>query len=103
MSEEIELASVAAATALAGAFPNPFNPSTSIRFRLGAPGRARLELFDAAGKRLAILLDERLAAGPHELQWGGVGADGQPLPSGVYALRLLANGFRDTQKLTILK
>jgi hypothetical protein len=72
---------------LHGAHPNPFNPTTTLVFELAAEGPARLEIYSVKGRRLRSLLDGRLAAGRHELQWDGRDDAGRHLPSGLYLLR----------------
>jgi hypothetical protein len=72
--------------------PNPAVSSVALRFALPHPGRARLEVFDLAGRRVATLLDRELAAGGHTLRWDGVSTRGDRVRSGVYAIRLTAAG-----------
>ncbi len=86
-----------------GAWPNPFNPTTSIRFELAAGGRATLVIFDARGRRIARLIDEPLEAGEHLVSWQGRGDDGAPVPSGVYHAQLRALGETSTVKLVLSK
>lgn len=73
----------APAAAFTGPSPNPFNPSTEIRFSLDAPGRVRLEVLDLRGRRVAVLQDGELDAGPHVRRWDASGR-----PSGAYLFRL---------------
>lgn len=80
------------------AFPNPFNPSTTILFELSAAASVRLEIFDLMGRRLAILIDGRMAAGEHEVAWGGGDA-----PSGVYVACLTTPNERITDRLVLLR
>jgi hypothetical protein len=72
--------------------PNPFNPSTRIRFEL--PERANIELavYDVAGRRLKTLAAGFHQAGGHELDWNGKDERGNPLPSGLYLARLAGGG-----------
>lgn len=81
-----------------GSRPNPFNPSTLIAFELPRNAHARLEIFDAAGRKVATLVDRRLGAGPHEVNW-----EPRRLPSGVYLARLQADGDTALQRMTLLK
>lgn len=78
--------------------PNPFNPVTRIRFRLAAEARARLSIHEPTGRRIALLHDDRLPAGRHEIDWhaGDFG-------SGVYLAVLEAAGERQSIKLMLLK
>jgi len=81
-------ASARAAVRLLPNHPNPFNPSTRLAFETAGAGPARLEIFDAAGRRVATLLDEPVAAGYHELDWDGRDDRGRALPSGIYFARV---------------
>ena len=94
---------VPAHTAFDGAYPNPFNPSTTLRFALATPEHARLDVYDLAGRRLRTLVDADLPAAEHEAVWDGRDDRGSVLPSGVYFARLTAGGFRSSQKLMLLK
>ena len=88
---------------LACSFPNPFNPSTAIRFTLPEASLVTLSVYDLAGRRVCDLHRGELAQGDHEVQWHGVDAKGTPVPSGVYLYRLEAGGQVLTQKMTLLK
>ncbi len=89
----------AAPAARLAAYPNPFNPKTSLRLSLPSAGRAELRVFDAVGAEVARLLDGPAAAGPLELSW-----DAGALPSGLYFARLSLDGRPVTSlKLTLLK
>jgi hypothetical protein len=95
--------SAARATRLVGAWPNPFNPSTAIRFDLAADGPVRLRVYDLSGRRLRTLVDETRQAGHHELVWDGRDGSGRELPSGVYFLRMQADGKEEATRLVLLK
>ena len=88
-----------AAFDLGAAWPNPFNPSTTIPFELSAPGRVRLEVFDLRGAKVATLQDGPLAAGCHQRRFDGAG-----LASGLYLARLSSGtGHVETAKLLLVK
>lgn len=89
--------------ALEACYPNPFNPLTKIAFELPAPARARLEVLDVAGRRVAVLLDEQLAGGRHVVEWNGRDARGRGVASGTYYYRLSADDFTRTRSMTLLK
>lgn len=90
-------------TALAAPQPNPFNPSTQIRFALAAAGPARLSVCDLAGRRCRLLLDEELPAGERSLSWDGKDDRGGELASGVYFLRLETATGSYSQKAVLLR
>jgi flagellar hook assembly protein FlgD len=62
-----------------------------------------LSVFDARGRRIAVLLDEWKEAGLHQVIWRGHGEKGQSLPSGSYLLRLNAGGESISRKLLLIK
>ncbi|MBM4116415.1 hypothetical protein FJ251_01550 [bacterium] len=97
-------ADVPRALSLSQNSPNPFNPSTTIRFGLPRPATVDLCVHDALGRRVATLIaGERLPAGYHEPRWLGKDAAGRALASGVYFLRLEVEGRRLTRKMLLLK
>jgi hypothetical protein len=80
------------------AYPNPFNPSATIRFTLPRRGEAELAVYDVTGRQVSVLVDGVLTAGEHRVSF-----DGARLPSGIYFARLTAGGAQATQKLLLLK
>lgn len=97
----------AASATLGAAFPNPFNPRTSIPFEL-APGQGdvdvRLEILDVRGRLVRTVLDGRRAAGQRHLaDWDGTDDAGRTMPSGVYMTRLLADGVSSSRLVTLMK
>lgn len=83
--------------------PNPFNPSTTIRFVLNRTGTARLTIYDLEGRHIVTLLENVLAAGEHQLLWDGRNDRGGDIQSGVYLCRLNARGETRTIKMLYLK
>lgn len=79
-------------------FPNPFNPSTIIQFELPTSGHTSLKLYDVTGTQVAVLIDEEMSSGRHELVFDVAG-----LPSGSYFCRLTQNGQSRSIKLVIMK
>ncbi len=90
-------------TALLGAAPNPFNPRTNIRFRIGAAGRALLEIYDMRGRRVRSLLDENLEVGQQDVMWDGRNESGLEVGSGVYLYRLQAVDQALTGKVMLVR
>lgn len=84
--------------------PNPFNPSTTIRFGLPRASAVDLSVYDAAGRRVATLIaGESLPPGYHEVEWRGRDDEGRGLASGVYFLQLEAGAESRSRKLILLK
>ncbi len=93
------------AFSLEGNRPNPFNPSTSITFKVpeGTQAEVNLEVFDLRGRRVRTLARGAHAPGSWTVVWDGAGADGRKLPSGVYFCRMSAPGFSAVRKMVLLK
>jgi flagellar hook assembly protein FlgD len=83
--------------------PNPFNPSTRIAFTLPAAERAIVRIYDVRGARVATLLDSRLGAGRHEVDWDGVDEAGARVASGTYFLSLAAGKRTISRKMVLVK
>jgi hypothetical protein len=83
-------AQVAGGLALYQNVPNPFGGTTSLRFSLPSAGHVGLAIYDVAGRRVASLVDRRLEAGTHSVDWDGRDASGARVASGVYLIRLKA-------------
>lgn len=83
--------------------PNPFNPSTTIAFRLPERGNVRLAVYDASGALVRRLLDGVLEQGKHSATWDGRDGAGRPAGSGVYLCRLEAGTGALTRKMILLK
>jgi hypothetical protein len=83
---------------LFGAYPNPFNPTTTLSFALPEAGHATLIVFDMSGREVATVESGFLQAGFHTRSF-----DGSELSSGIYFARLQAAGQVQTQKLILMK
>ncbi|MCB1161081.1 T9SS type A sorting domain-containing protein [bacterium] len=94
---------VPAYTSLQGNYPNPFNPTTSIRFGLAEDAQVNLAVYDLSGRRVRLLASARMEAGQHEIVWDGRDDGGAKLASGVYFSRLLAGDYSESQKMVLLK
>ena len=78
--------------------PNPFNPSTSIRFTLGRTGHIDLRAYDITGREVAVIASGTMDSGAHEIRWNASG-----LASGIYFYVLRAEGKRVSRKAVLLR
>ena len=83
--------------------PNPFNPSTTIRYSLEAAGSVRLLVYDTTGRRVRSLVQGSESAGEHSVAFDGRDDRGDVLASGVYFYRLEAGSVVKTRKMVLLK
>ncbi|HMQ69955.1 MAG TPA: S41 family peptidase [Ignavibacteria bacterium] len=79
-------------------FPNPFNPTTTIKFSLPENAFTKLVIYDALGKEVATLVNEQLSPGSYERDW-----DAANFPSGVYYYKLSAGNYSMINKMILLK
>lgn len=86
------------------ASPNPFSRSTSISYALSETGPVRLDVFDAAGRRVSRLVDTVRPAGLHQATWDGRDGYGRAVPAGLYFARVVtASGARTTRIVRITR
>ncbi len=83
-------------------YPNPFNPTTTIHFELGAEEHVQLVVYDLLGRRVRTLVDERIKAGSHRVLWNATDEEGRLVAAGVYFVKLTA-GETFVQKVALLK
>jgi flagellar hook assembly protein FlgD len=93
----------AEALALSQNVPNPFNPTTTIRFTLPERAGVTLQVYDVSGALVRQLAEGEYGAGPHEVQWNGRDRGGNAVGSGVYFYRLITGNRTLTRKMVLLK
>jgi hypothetical protein len=82
--------------------PNPFHPTTTIRFDLPQRAPVSLRIYDVAGRLVRNLVaGSTLEAGPHEAAWNGQSESGQRLGAGLYFYRLQAGAFSATRRMVL--
>jgi len=79
-------------------YPNPFNPSTTIRFTIPNTENVQLDVFDMLGRKVATLVNQRLAAGTYTVQFNA-----SQLSSGMYFYRISAGNFKQAMKMMLIK
>jgi len=83
------------------AVPNPARGSARIGFELEREGHVRLTIFDVAGRRVRVLLDERAGRGEHKTEWDGRDDRGNDVVNGLYFYRLDVDGVRLVRRLVM--
>ncbi|MDP2039288.1 MAG: PQQ-dependent sugar dehydrogenase [Ignavibacteria bacterium] len=92
-------------------FPNPFNPTTTIKYSIhqneaphsASVGNVILKIFDSLGRELATLVDEHKHAGTYNVSFNVETCGGKSLPSGIYFYRLQSGSYSETKKLILMK
>jgi len=80
------------------AYPNPFNPSTTIQYHISELSFVTLKIYDVLGREIATLVNEEKPTGNYEVEF-----DGSKLSSGIYFYRLQAGSFVETKKMVLIK
>ncbi len=83
------------------AFPNPFQEEVNLSFNLNQEERTTVEIFNIQGQRVHTLLSEIAPRGEHRVQWDGKDQNGQPMPAGIYLIRLRAGKALINQKVVL--
>lgn len=83
---------------LQGAYPNPFNPSTEIRYTLSEVTDVQIVVYDMNGRKITTLVNESQRAGEHQVLF-----DGNNLSSGVYVYRIITDNWSDAGRMTMVK
>ena len=84
-------------------FPNPFNPTTAIRYQLAEMADVQLTVYNMLGQQVQVLVQHAQPAGVHLVEWDGRNASGQLAGSGIYFYRLIAGDQRAVRKMTLAR
>jgi outer membrane protein assembly factor BamB len=84
-------------------YPNPFNPYTTIRYQIPTDCHVELIIYDALGRKVALLQNGKVSAGVHEAVWNGKNDNGIAVGSGVYLYRLKAGKNIKQGKMLLMK
>ena len=84
-------------------FPNPFNPTTTIRYDVKTGATVRIDIYSAIGQHIKTLVNQRHAAGNYSIEWQGTDESGTPVGSGIYMYRMRSGQFETTRKMIFLR
>ena len=84
-------------------YPNPFNPTTTIKLNLSESGKTKLAIYNIKGQRVKKLINAYLEMGQFNMEWQGKDDDGKQVASGQYILKLEQNGKITATKIMLLK
>ena len=114
MLSETEVVADLKSTRLLGNYPNPFNPTTTIKFRienseLRIEGRGesitsvKIEIFNIKGQKLRSLVNGDYREGEHSVIWNGTDDHNSPVTSGIYFYRFTTDNYIETKKMLLIK
>jgi hypothetical protein len=90
-------------TKLEDAYPNPFNPNTTIRYQLESPGKVRIDIYNQRGQLVRSFENSHDAAGYYSILWDGCDGSGRALASGVYLYRMTSGQYSGVKKMVLQK
>ena len=85
------------------AYPNPFNPTTTLKYEMGSAGPVSINVFDVSGHKIRSLYNGIQIPGLHEVRWDAKNDNGRSMSSGVYLFKVNVNGKTHTAKTLLLK
>ncbi len=84
-------------------YPNPFNPSTTINYKIGESGLVEIKIFDVNGRLTNTLLSENKTPGEYSVEWSGDDLKGNDVAAGMYFYTLSLNGVNEARKMLLVK
>jgi len=85
------------------AYPNPFNPSTTLEYNIANNEHVKLKVYNINGEKVNTLVDSYKKAGKHKVIWNATNSMGNNLSSGVYLISIETGKLRAVQKITFLR
>ena len=85
------------------AFPNPFNPNTTLKFNVQKEVLVKITIYNQLGKRVKDLVNENYVVGTHSVTWNSTNNQGKQVSAGMYIYTIQAGEFRATKKMVLLK
>ena len=84
-------------------YPNPFNPTTTIKYTIPDNSRVRIVVYDVLGREVRTLVDTYKGAGSYQSVWNARDNDNSPVSSGVYIFRVSAGNYKHTEKCMFIR
>lgn len=84
-------------------FPNPFNPTTNVRFEVPEDSKVQIKIYDILGREIKTLFNDEVQRGRYTIEWDGLNEAGFLMSTGTYFYRMTANEFVQTKKMLLIK
>jgi hypothetical protein len=101
--DEPEIPAIPVETKLFSAFPNPFNPSTNLRYSMKEAGDVSIEVYNVKGQLLKSFNNNHNQAGYYQVNWDGRDSNGSLAGTGVYFYRMISGKYTSTKKMVLAK
>jgi hypothetical protein len=90
-------------TGLLSNYPNPFNPTTTIKFNIEQNEQVKMEIYNLKGQKVKTLVEDKLEAGKYTITWNGKDDNGKSVSSGIYFYKMNSGKFTSTKKMILMK
>ncbi len=90
-------------TQLFAAYPNPFNPTTTVAYQLAKEERVEISVYNTLGSFIKTLYSSNQPAGSYQVNWNGTDENGSKVPSGAYLIRMQTDKVTQTHKVLLVK
>lgn len=97
------MANIPAFPTISNNYPNPFNPSTTIAYSIPEDGLVKIDIYNIKGQKVKQLCNTEMRRGHHKVVWNGKDKNERSVSSGVYFVRLQANGQTSARKIMLMK
>jgi len=94
---------VVAIATLDGNYPNPFNPSTTVKYSMEESANVSIDIYNIKGKKVKTLVNDIQSAGSHTEVWNGSNDKGETVGSGIYFMKMRAGNVESTKKMVLMK
>ena len=84
-------------------YPNPFNPSTTIKFDVADAGKVLLRVYSSSGELITTLINKKMTPGSYSVEWNGTNSNGQRMSSGVYFYKMQTTKYQKIGKAILIK
>jgi hypothetical protein len=103
ISSDAQVVEMPTAFELKQNYPNPFNPSTTLSFAVPNDADVSVQVYDITGKLVTTLVNAKMAAGYHNVEWNGTDSQGLRVATGIYFYKMTAGNFVQTKKMLFAK
>ena len=101
--DEVQTETTPAISCLEGNYPNPFNPTTTIKYNIAQKEHIKLQIFNVKGQMINELINDEIEAGFHKVVWNGDDHLGNQVASGVYFYKLETSSHSEMRKMLLMK
>lgn len=88
---------------LSAAYPNPFNPSTTLEYTIPEAADVLINVYNVGGERVTTLVEGYQQTGQYSIQWDGKAESGNTVSNGMYFIKMMAGDFQQTRQVMFLK